>query len=131
MESWPKITVRNKWNLYPNMTRIGYSEYLLGKQITFVMVPSGRERAQINDMVKYNLGQYQLKVIPEVLRYGTIHKGRPQNFQDFQPPLPPLSAFHATYQYYLSPKSGNSQPPLPPSVRTSFMYGPYENPSGC
>ena len=33
------------------------------------MVPSGRERAQINDMVKYNLGQYQLKVIPEVLRY--------------------------------------------------------------
>ena len=56
---------------------------------------------------------------------GTIHKGRPQNFRDFQPPLPPLSAFHATYQYYLSAKSGNSQTPPPPlSADVLYVWSP-------
>ena len=40
-------------------------------------------------------------------------------FGILEPPLPPLSAFYATYQYCSSIKSANSLTPLPPSVRTS------------
>ena len=59
---------------------------------------------------------------------GAIHKGRPQNFQDFGFPPPPCPNFGLIY----SSKSTQptllclllDQPPLPPSVRTSFMYSP-------
>ena len=87
------------------------------------MVPSGRERAQINDMVKYNLGQYQLKVIPEVLRYGTIHKGRLQNFQDFQPPSPLCPHFTQPIST-VRPQNLAIFNPTPPSLRTYFMEAP-------
>ena len=85
------------------------------------MVPSGRERAQINDMVKYNLGQYQLKVIPEVLRYGTIHKGRPHYFRDFQTPPPPFVRISRNLSVLFVQNLAILKPP---SVRTSSMYGP-------
>ena len=43
----------------------------------------------------------------------------------FWTPLPPSSAFHATYQYYLSAKSGNSQPPHPPQCGRPLCMVPY------
>ena len=86
------------------------------------MVPSGRERAQINDMVKYNLGQYQLKVIPEVLRYGTIHKGRPQNFRDFQPPSPLCPHFTQPISTICPQNPAILKPPSPLSADVLYVW---------
>ena len=61
-------------------------------------------------------------ILREVCEGASIKYVR-RNFGIFDPP-PPLSTFHATYQYCLSAKSGNSQTPLPPSVRTYLMEAP-------
>ena len=49
----------------------------------------------------------------------------------FFDPLPPSSAFHATYQYCLSAKWGNFSTPLPPSVRTHLSNAPKTHIQGC
>ena len=52
--------------------------------------------------------------IRDLCRLGAMYIWRPQNFGDFWPPPSPSSGFHATYQYCLSAKLGNSWTPLPP-----------------
>ena len=78
---------------------------------------NGDEKATITNMVSE-------------MSLGTIHKGRPQNFRYFGPPPPLVRIFARSIRvnprnlpYYVCFWTN----PPPPSVRTSFMYGPYGN----